>query len=81
MLFAVQSNRQVARAIAWTRLRGQREGAPSVSASLGHSSARTTAHTYGRAIRDKDHAAARFWDGIVQRTRAGKSEGVNLGSR
>jgi hypothetical protein len=46
----LQPNRQIARAIAGTRLRRRREAAPSVPA-------RNTARIYGQAIRDKGHAA------------------------
>ena len=50
-----------------------------VSARLGHSSVRTTADIYSHAIRGKDHAAARCWDDIMQRSRVEveKSKTVN----
>jgi integrase len=50
-----------------------------VSARLGHSSVRTTADIYSHAIRGKDHAAARCWDDIMQRSRSEteKSKTVN----
>lgn len=50
-----------------------------VSARLGHSSMRTTADIYSHAIRGKDHAAAKCWDDIMQRSRgeAEKSKTVN----
>ena len=47
-----------------------------VSARLGHSSARTTADIYSHAIRGKVHAAAQCWDDIMQRSR-GETEKSN----
>ena len=48
-----------------------------VSARLGHSSARTTADIYSHAIRGKDHAAALSWDDIMQRARGEDSTRAN----
>src|SRR5256885_1791954 len=46
---------------------------------LGHSSVRTTADINSHAIRGKDHAAALFWDEIMQRAPSKKPTGVNQG--